>query len=249
MLKPGATWIINYPDILDKWRVRCGTCLTQAEVTSLELGGFVLDDALELVVPPIGPISDVSRSHDPTTIEDTPGKLPRDSFGFSPDISLQFAPGHSRVRGIPDLIPMNSALDGDKRPTMRDGKPFRFVSQPSREHLKKMEENRSISCTIMNYVKVPVPEYGVVITICTPGSLDRKELYEISISDYPSYSCSDFKFMKVRANRKRKWMPCKHLYFVLQQHFSCTEGDVFIHCPGWTPNEVKLLLDRATWLK
>ena len=84
----GAKWIINYPDILDKWRVRCGTCLTQVEVTSLELGGFVLDDAVELVVPPVGPIRDVSHSHDPTTVEDTPGKLPRDSFGFASDISL-----------------------------------------------------------------------------------------------------------------------------------------------------------------
>ena len=66
---------------------------------------------------------------------------------------------------------------------------------------------------------------------------------------YPFCSCPDSKFMKIRANRKQKWMPCKHLYFVLQQHFSCTEEDVFIHCPRWTPNEVKLLLERATWLK
>ena len=221
----------------------------QDEVTSLELGGFVLEDGVELVVPLVDPISNVSPSHDPATVEGTPGKLPRDAFGFAPNISLQFVPGHSQVRGILDLISMNSALDGDKRPTMRDGKPFRFVSQPSREHLKKIEENRSISCTIMKYVKVLVPGYRVVITICTLGFLDQKELYEISISDYPSCSCPDFKFMKVRANRKRKWMPCKHLYFVLQQHLSCTEGDVFIHCPGWTPNEVKLLLGRATWLK
>ena len=249
MLGPGAKWIINYPDIPDKWPVRCRTSLMQAEVSSLELGGFVLEDRVELVVPPVGPISDVSPSRDPATIEGNSGKLPRDAFGFAPDISLQFAPGHSRLRWVPDLIPVNSTLDGDKRPSMRDGKPFRFVSQPSREHLKKMEENRSISCTIMKYVKVPVPRYGVVITICTLGSLNRKELYEISISDYPSCSCPDFKFMKVRANRKQKWMPCKHLYFVLQQHFSCTEGDVFIHCPGWTPNEVKLLVGRATWLK
>ena len=84
--------------------------------------------------------------------------------------------------------------------------------------------------------------------ICTLGSLDRKELYEVSISDYPSCSCPNFKFMKVRANWKWKWMPYKHLYFLLQQHFSCTEKDVFIHCLGWTPNEFKLLLGRATWL-
>ena len=249
VLGPGAKSIINYLDIPDKWHVRCGTSLTQAKVTSLELRGFVLEDGVELVVPPVGPISDVSLSHDPATIEGTPGKLSRDAFGFAPDISLQFVPGHNRVDGVPDLIPMNLALDGDKRPTMRDGKPFKFISQPSKEHLKKMEENRSISCTIMKYMKVPVPGYGVVITICTPGSLNRKELYEVSISDYPFCSCLDFKFMKVRANRKQKWMPCKHLYFVLQQHFSCTEGNVFIHCPRWTLNEVKLLLGRATWLK
>ena len=128
MLGLEAKWIINYPDIPDKWPVRCGTCLTQAEVTSLELGGFVLYDAIKFAVPPVGPISDVSPSHDPPTIEGTLGKLPRDAFGFAPDISLQFALGHSRVRRVPDLIPMNSALDGDKRPTMWDGKPFRFVS-------------------------------------------------------------------------------------------------------------------------
>ena len=92
---PRAKWIINYPDILDKWPVRCETSLTQAKVTSLELGGFVLEDGVELVVPPVGPINDVSPFHDPATIEGTPSKLPRDAFGFAPDISLQFVPGHS----------------------------------------------------------------------------------------------------------------------------------------------------------
>ena len=134
-------------------------------------------------------------------------------------------------------------------PSMQDGNPFLFVFQPSNEQLKKMEENQSISCTILKYVKVSVPGYGVVITICTPGSLDRKELYEVSISDYPSHYSPNLKFMKIRANRKRKRMPYKHLYFLLHQHFSCTEKDVFIHCLGWTLNEVKLLLGRATWLK
>ena len=128
VLGPGAKWIINYPDIPDKWPMRCGTSLTHAEVTSLELGGFVLEDGVELVVPPIGPINNVSPSHDPAIVEGTPGKLPRDAFGFATEISLQFVLGHSRVHGVPDLISMNSALDGDKCPTMRDGKPFRFIS-------------------------------------------------------------------------------------------------------------------------
>ena len=53
--------------------MRCRTSLTQAEVSSLELGGFVLEDRVELVVPPIGPISDVSPSRDPATVEGTSG--------------------------------------------------------------------------------------------------------------------------------------------------------------------------------
>ena len=80
---------------------------------------------------------------------------------------------------------------------------FGLFSQLSNEHLK-MEDNQSISCTILKYVKVPVPGYGVVITICTPSSLDRKELYEISILDYPSCFCPKLKFMNVGANRKWK---------------------------------------------
>ena len=111
-----------------------------------------------------------------------------------------------------------------------------------------MIDNRSIDCKILKYVRVLSPGYGVILTVCTPNSVDQKTLYEVCISDYPSYLCLDFKFMKSRENRRRKWLPCKHLYFVLQEHFAYTKEDVFVHCPGWTPNEVKLLLDRAEWL-
>ena len=44
VLGPGAKWIINYSDIPDKWLVLVGTSLMQAEVISLESGGFVLDN-------------------------------------------------------------------------------------------------------------------------------------------------------------------------------------------------------------
>ena len=222
--------------------------MTQAEVISLESGGFVLDDKPTLQVPLGSPANDVHNGKDSTCAKDTSNDVPTTAYVFPSEIPLQFAPGVSTKSQSSGLFQRLSGLDGDKRPSRWNGKPFQFVSQPSTEHLKKMEETRSTSCFILKYVKVPTPGYGVVITICTPGSLDRKELYEVSISDYTLCSCPDFKFMKVRANRKRKWMPCKHLYFLLKQHFSYTEEDVFIHCPSWTPNEVKLLLGRATWL-
>ena len=226
--------------------MKVGTSLTQAEVISLESGGFVLDDGPALQVRSGSPTNDVHNVKDSTCVNVTSSDVPTTAYVFPSEIPLQFVPSVSTRSRSSSLFQRQSGLDGNKHPTRRDGKPFWFVSQPSTKHLKKMEETRSISCSILKYVKVPAPEYGVVITIYTPGSLDRKELYEVSISDYPLCSCPNFKFMKVRANRKRKWMPCKHLYFLLQQHFSCTKEDVFIHCPRWTPNKVKLLLGRAT---
>ena len=114
-----------------------------------------------------------------------------------------------------------------------------------------MVEHRKLECTIVKYMKVSGPGYEVVITIITLGSLDKKELYEVSISNFLRCSYKNFKFMSTRAlgNKKHKWMPCKHLNFLLQELFSCTEEDVFIHCPGWSLNEAKLVLGRASWLK
>ena len=223
--------------------MKVGTSLIEAEVILLECGGFVLDDG-----PTFTPANDVPNVKDSSCVNVTSSDVPKSAYIFPSEILLQFVPDVSTRSQSSGLFQWQSRLEGNKHPTRQDGKPFRFVPQPSTEHLKKMEETRSISCSILKYVKVPTPRYGVVITICTLGSLDQKELYEVSISDYPSYSYPDFKFMKVRANRKRKWMPCKHLYFLLQQHFSCTKENVFIHCSRWTPNELKLLLGRATWL-
>ena len=72
-------------------------------------------------VSPIGLVNDVSPSKHPATVQDTHYKVPKHIFVFPPDISLQFVPGHYQVPGVLDLIPMNSGLDGDKRPMMQDG--------------------------------------------------------------------------------------------------------------------------------
>ena len=123
------------------------------------------------------------------------------------------------------------------------------VAQLSSEHVKKMEDNRNIDCKILKYVKVLSREYWVVLTICTFNSFDQKLFHKVSTLDCPSCFCPDFKFMKSKANRKRKWLPCKHLYFLLQKHFACSMDDVFIHCSRWILNKIKFVLDRVKWMK
>ena len=171
-----------------------------------------------------------------------PRDVPKSSFLSIPPSALKFSPGLSGNREGLFTFKVQEGGDGDKRPSIRNGKVFRLVPYPSTDHLKKMEEHRKLDCTILKYVKVPSPGYGAVLTIITPGSLDKKELYEVSILNFSACTCKNFKFMSTRAlgNKKHKWMPCKHLFFLLQEHFSCTEEDVFIHYLGWTPNEVKL---------
>ena len=136
--------------------------------------------------------------------------------------------------------------DDDKRPKHRSGKLFRFVAVPSTDHILKMESSSSIECTILKSMKVPEPDYGIVFTVITPGSISKKVLYEVSISDFPAYTCRGFRYMCASAlgNPSKKWILCKHLYFILQNHMYCIVGDTFIHCPGWTPNEVRLLMGK-----
>ena len=248
ILGPRAKWIINYLDIPDKWRVKLGTNLSQSKISALELGGFVLDDRIPLERLASATVVDVPDSKDAVGATSA-GLEDLGNVAFVPPDPLKFNLGQSRSSMMSFPNQLEPSLDGDKRPTIQDGRPILFVSRSSPDHLKKMESSQSISCSIMKFVKVPSRGYGIVLTFCIPGSVERKELYEVSISNYPSYSCPNFKFMKARANRKRKWMPCKHLYFVLQEHFSCTEEDVFIHSLRWTPNEVKLLVGRGSWCK
>ena len=66
-----------------------------------------------------------------------------------------------------------------------------------------MDANRELDCTIFKYVKVPIPRYVAVLTILTLGSLDEKELYEVSISNFPFCNCKDFKYMSTRALGKQ----------------------------------------------
>ena len=177
---------LNYLNIPDKWPVKFETNLTQSEIISLQLGGFVLEDGHTLQNPAPSPFTTVVSLNDVDVGDAITVKDPPTATFSLPDVALQFNPSLSRDKAIPLSEHNYPAVDGDKCPTLRDGKPIRFVSQPSAEHLKKMEDHKNISCLLMKYIKVPSPGYGIVMTICILGSAEQKELYEVSILDYPS---------------------------------------------------------------
>jgi hypothetical protein len=136
---------------------------------------------------------------------------------------------------------------GDYHPTMRENKAVRFVADPSLEHLLKMAKSMDIDYTVVKFLKVQTPGYGIVYTVHTPGSVAKQQLYEVTISDFHACKCLDFVSMKSYAlgNGQKKWIYCKHIYFILQGFMGCTRDDKFIHCPAYTFNEVIMLLDRA----
>ena len=109
-----------------------------------------------------------------------------------------------------------------------------------------MEPSSSIDRTILKSMKVLEPGYGIVFTVIIPSFISKKVLYEVTISNFPACICRGFQYMcaSTLGNPSKKWILCKHLYFILQNRMFCTLVDTFIHCLGWTLNEVRLLMGR-----
>ena len=74
-----------------------------------------------------------------------------------------------------------------------------------------------IDCTVIKFLKVPSPSYRIVYIVYTPGSVAKQQLYEVTISDFLACKCLDFISMKsyVLGNSQKKWIYCKHIYFIL----------------------------------
>ena len=91
------------------------------------------------------------------------------------------------------------------------------MAVPFVDHILKMESSRSIEYIVLKSMMVPEPGYGVVFTVIVPSSISRKELYEVTISDFLSCTRKGFRYMCASAlgNHSKKWILCKHLYFIL----------------------------------
>ena len=215
--------IAHYPTLPLLWPVKFGTNLTKEEVEGFEALGFVLEDRVPIVAPVQAIVHAIVPKVEVLETEEALLETGRQKPTFG-----------------------SVSSDGDGRPKFRNRKLFLFVAVPSPNHILKMESSKFIDFTILKLLKVPNPGYGVVFTVIMPGSILKKELYEVIISNFPTCTCSGFQYMcaSVLGNPKKKWILCKHLYFILQKYMFCTFADVFVHYLGWTPNEVRLLIEK-----
>ena len=110
-----------------------------------------------------------------------------------------------------------------------------------------MAKSLEIECTVVKFVKVPLPSYGIVHIVHIPNSVAKQQLYEVTISHFPACKCLDVISIKscTLGNGQKKWIYCKHIYFILQKFIGYTLDDKFVHCLAYTFNEVNMLLDRA----
>ena len=199
--------IVHYPTLPLVWLVKCGTNLTKAEVDGFDVARFVLQ----------------AGSADVDSLQVYVPHM--DEF----DIEVPQPKAE-----VPDPIVDPLPSEGVKRLRFRNGKPFCFVALPSADHNLKMESLKSIDCTVLKLLRVLAPGYGIIFTVVTPRSILKKELYEVTISNFPACTCKGFRYIYASAlgNSKKKWILCKHLYFILQNRMSCTATGIFIHCLG-----------------
>ena len=143
-------------------------------MSSFESTGFVLEDGITKVEGESQSGNELPGMEVISGIGTNPQDVPKSSFLSIPPSALKFSPGLFGDREGLFAFKVQEGGDGDKRPSIRDGKVFQFVPHPSTDHLKKMEEHMRLYCTILKYVKVPSPRYGAVLTIIILGHWIRK---------------------------------------------------------------------------
>ena len=128
------------------------------------------------------------------------------------------------------MVEVHCTSDGDKHP-MQNDKMLQFIPHPLADYLKKMNEHRKLKCTILKYVRVPSSRYRILLTIITPWSLDKKELFEASISNFPIVAISILSSYQHRRLEIKSTNGCltsictfffKSIFFVLKIMYSFT---------------------------
>ncbi len=104
---------------------------------------------------------------------------------------------------------------------------------------------QTFEATLLTPSKIPPSRYGWIYRLLV-GLLENCKQYEVTINDYLACNCVDFSSMMVLSfDKQGPWMPCKHLYYILQYAMCFRIKEPFIHYPSWSWNEFHRLLNHA----
>ena len=104
-------------------------------MSCFESAGFVLEDGIAKVEGESRPGNELPGTEVISGICINPRDVPKSSFLSIPPSALKFSPGLSSNREGLFAFKVQKGGDGDKRPSIRNGKVFRFVSHPSTDNL------------------------------------------------------------------------------------------------------------------
>ena len=100
------------------------------------------------------------------------------------------------------------------------------------------------NCQVTNVTAIPYPGFGVVIALDS----GKGKVYYISITEFPSCTCSSLvKMMSGALGKRLQWIYCKHVYYIF--HYLCKmdyKVDTFMHAPSYSYNEVMQVVELAT---
>jgi hypothetical protein len=116
-------------------------------------------------------------------------------------------------------------------------------------YYNRWEVNWFSKVTINAPLEVPLFGYGWIYKILSSQNPNKRQ-YEVTMGNFLTCICLDFVTMTFNSlSRWRKWVPCKHMYYVLQHVMFCGEFEDFIHFPTWSCDEVlHLLVHHVTFM-
>jgi hypothetical protein len=142
-------------------------------------------------------------------------------------------------------VPINRLMDEMSWPTSPNGKVVccRVPFKMSNLHYNRWEVGQLLEATINPSLEVPLLKYGWIYKIMS-GQNPNKKQYEVTIRNFLACTCLDFVAMIYSSlGWRRKWVPYKHMYYVLHHVIFCVQLENFIHFPTWSYDEIHCLLD------
>ena len=132
-------------------------------------------------------------------------------------------------------------------PTVRNNRPIRRLPNAlTIQQQNKWESARNVRGEILGVTPLPSPGLGAIVVLRTEAH-PIKNVYRITLGQFPTCTCPDFVNMAVSTiGGRQQYVNCKHLYYLYRYFCKMHIHDhKFIHAPSYSFNELKLILVSA----